>query len=193
MSLIYQLINTNGFWLDVVLAVGAICWCPREQNWSKAVLPFVTESVYFLSPSDKIIQGEWDTGQLVNILEKLHRPKEIEEVKGKEGNRFLSWHRIPLEKTQMAWHFESSVGFKVNFSIAISLRVLPASSYQPWKSNYGFCISRSPAPKSKNFHSCLLLSPCYLIHKSFWHCRMLHKKPVRKPAASLLGSKLFFF
>ena len=30
------------------------------------------------APVTKIIQGEWDTGQLVNILKKLHRPKETQ-------------------------------------------------------------------------------------------------------------------
>jgi hypothetical protein len=33
------------------------------------------------APVTKIIQGEWDTGQLVNILKKLHRPKETSKRK----------------------------------------------------------------------------------------------------------------
>lgn len=100
------------------------------------------------APVTKIIQGEWDTGQLLNIVKKLHRPKETSKRK-KEIDFYHDTESHFWENTNRPEFFESSVGFKVTFfNCNLIVRVFPASFYQPWKGNYRFCNSRSPAPKS---------------------------------------------
>lgn len=74
----YKYCFLGDLYLDMVVVVRAMGWCPGEQNQSTVVLLFVTENVYFLSPSDKrkMIWGAGRREQLLNIVKKFHRPKE---------------------------------------------------------------------------------------------------------------------
>lgn len=77
----YKYCFLGDLYLDMVVVVRAMGWCPGEQNQSTVVLLFVTENVYFLSPDDKrkmiwVVVGGGGREQLLNIVKKFHRPKE---------------------------------------------------------------------------------------------------------------------
>ena len=178
---------------------------------SKLVLPFVTENVYFLSPSDKnyLLGGGHRTA--INIVKKLHRPKatikrkkEIDFYHDTESHsrentnkpEFLNLSRI--QGSCFQWHshcsWGTSWGNQGTVWPIVSGPFFPASCHQAWEGNYRICYSRSPAPKSSYFPPLwCCLHPTWS-NKSFWHPRTLQKKPEEESLlTSLLGSKLLFF